>query len=106
MTSLAPQPTRIDSFSPTEMLLAWNTQESFAVPYTEVRFECPCANCVDEHTGARILQREQIPAGIKPTGAQVVGRYAVALLWNDGHSTGIYHFDRLYELCRRAGRAV
>jgi DUF971 family protein len=28
-----------------------------------------------------------------------VGRYALQFTWNDGHATGIYHYDRLYELC-------
>lgn len=99
-------PTRVEGFSPTEMRLQWNTGEDFAVPYVEMRFDCPCAGCVDEHTGRRTLKRESISAEIKPKAAAPVGRYALAIGWNDGHDTGMYHFDRLYELCRDHGRRL
>jgi DUF971 family protein len=28
-----------------------------------------------------------------------VGRYAIRFHWSDGHSTGIYTFEQLRELC-------
>jgi len=34
---------------------------------------------------------------------QIIGRYAVQVSFSDGHGTGMYHFDRLYDLCRQAG---
>lgn len=97
-------PKRIDKFSATELLLAWNNEETYSVPFGELRFACPCAACVDEHTGERVIQRAQIPADIRPTGVQLIGRYAVQLAWSDGHSTGMYHFDRLFELCQKVGQ--
>jgi DUF971 family protein len=99
-------PTRIDQHSPTEMLLAWNSGESFAVPFVELRFQCPCASCVDEHTGQRVLRRESIAADIRPTGVQLIGRYAVQITWSDGHQTGMYHFDRLFDLAQKQGRRL
>ncbi len=36
---------------------------------------------------------------IGPVRAELVGRYAVQIFWNDGHSTGIYTFDYLRSLC-------
>jgi len=33
---------------------------------------------------------------------QLVGRYAVRLVWNDGHRTGIYTFQFLRELSEDA----
>ena len=99
-------PTRIDKHGPGELLVAWNTGESFTVPYLDIRFQCPCAVCVDEHTGQRVLKRESIPADIRPTAVQLVGRYAVQILWSDGHSTGMYHYDRLHDLCRLHGKPL
>ncbi len=29
-----------------------------------------------------------------------VGRYGIHIEWSDGHRTGMYHFDRLYELAK------
>lgn len=99
-------PTRLDGFSPTEMLIEWSSGEKFKVPYLELRLECPCAICVDENTGRRVLRREELRPDVKPTGAQVVGRYAVQFTWNDGHGTGMFHFDRLRDLCVKHGRTL
>jgi DUF971 family protein len=106
MSATKPIPTRIDSFSEREMLLGWSTGENFSVPYAEIRFLCPCAGCVDENTGKRTIQRGSIPEGIKPTGARPVGRYAIQIDWNDGHTTGLYHYETLYQICRESGRGV
>ena len=36
---------------------------------------------------------------LKPERAELVGRYALQIHWSDRHSTGIYSFDYLRELC-------
>ena len=36
---------------------------------------------------------------LRLTSADTVGRYAVRFLWADGHTTGIYSFDHLREIC-------
>lgn len=99
-------PTRIEKHSASEMYFEWNSGEKHAVPFAELRFFCPCAKCVDEHTGKRVIRREQIPAEIRPTGVQPVGRYAVQISWSDRHSTGIYHYDHLFAVCVEKGRAL
>ena len=96
-------PSRIESHSPTEMLLAWSNGSSFAVPYFELRYYCPCANCVDEHTGVRTLKRENVAADVRPTAVNAVGRYAIQMTWSDKHSTGMYPFDLLYSICLNKG---
>lgn len=103
---MAKSPTQIDQFSPTEMLLAWNDGQKFAVPYVELRFYCPCASCVDEHTGERTIQRTSINPEIRPTGVHLVGRYAVQINWNDHHTTGLFHYDTLLEICQKQGRKL
>ena len=102
----APIPRKIEPYSATEMLLEWSSGERFSVPYFELRFECPCANCVDEHTGRRMLRREQVKSDVAPTGAHPVGRYAIQIQWNDGHSTGMYHFESLHQICERTGKKL
>ncbi len=99
-------PTVVEPFSATEIKIGWNTGQSFAVPYFELRYECPCAVCVDEKTGKRVIQRQSISPDIRVLGAQVIGRYALQFNWSDRHSTGMYHFDTLYALCTRAGRGL
>lgn len=100
------QPIRIDQYSATEMLIEWSTGERFAVPFRELRCLCPCAHCVDEHTGRRTLERASVRNDIRPHYAQVVGRYALKISWHDGHQTGLYEFDYLHDLCGATGKRV
>ena len=96
-------PTRIDKHSLTEMLLEWSTGKRYSLAFVELRFRCPCAACVDEHTGQRVIKKESISPEIRPTNVQLVGRYAVQITWTDGHSTGMFHYDTLAKLCEKYG---
>ena len=99
-------PTLIESHSPTQLKMGWNNGKTFAVPYVELRFYCPCASCIDEHTGERTIEKSSINPDIRPTGVQLVGRYAVQITWSDRHDTGMFHYDRLYELCEKQGTPI
>lgn len=92
-------PTEV-KFVDNRLLIAWDDghQSIYAPP--ELRFACACAECVSELTGARLIRRENIPADIKPQELRPVGRYGFSIQWSDGHSTGIYTFERLRELCQ------
>ena len=81
-----------------ELLLLWTDNRRFLIPFKELRFHCPCAACIDEHTGARILRSENIPENIHPLDWKWVGNYAIQFRWSDGHTTGIYAFDYLHRL--------
>ena len=101
-----PEPTQLTPLDATSMSIRWSNGERYSVPYTELRFACPCAGCVDEHTGQRLLKRENISNDVRVTGAEVIGRYAICLKFSDGHQTGMYHFDRLNELCLKMGKLI
>lgn len=64
-----------------------------------LRLACPCAECVDEFTGRPLLDPQRVPIDVYPLAVQWVGRYALSFDWSDGHSTGIYTFEILRELC-------
>lgn len=64
-----------------------------------LRLACPCAGCVDEMTGERMLTPEMVGSDVYPEKIQYVGRYALQFSWSDGHETGIYPFDYLRKLC-------
>ncbi len=72
----------------------------------ELRLACPCAGCIDEWTGARRLDPVSVPEDVAATVIRRVGNYAYTFEWSDGHSTGIYAFDRLRALCRCAACAA
>lgn len=64
-----------------------------------LRGACPCAQCVNEWTGERILKPETISPELTIADLNVVGRYALSFRWSDGHEHGIYSFKYLRELC-------
>ena len=99
-------PTQIQPLSPLELFVEWNTGEKFSVPYIELRYHCPCAGCVDEMTGQRTLRRESLQPTVRPNGVELVGSYALHFAWSDGHTTGMYGFDRLWELCEAFGKKL
>src|SRR5438093_12047382 len=55
--------------------------------------------CIDEISGNKRLREESISKDVRPLSIDPVGRYAIRFHWSDGHSTGIYTFEHLRELC-------
>jgi DUF971 family protein len=64
-----------------------------------LRARCPCAGCVDEWSGEVRVKPEAIPAGLTARSVSRVGNYALTFDWSDGHSSGIYAYDRLRAIC-------
>jgi DUF971 family protein len=64
-----------------------------------LRAACQCAVCVEEISGEPILDPATIPEDIRALGVRLVGQYAVYFAWSDGHSTGIYPYEFLLEIC-------
>ena len=60
-----------------------------------LRLACPCAQCVDEMSGRRVLDPGQVPLDVRPVHLALVGTYGLRVHWSDGHATGIYTFDWL-----------
>ena len=68
-----------------------------------LRRACPCAQCVNEWTGERVLRPESVAEDLTIADVDLVGRYALNFRWSDGHETGIYSFRYLRELCETDG---
>lgn len=80
--------------------LTWDDGTTARLPYHYLRGECPCASCRDEWTGERTIDAASVPADLTLAGMAGVGNYAVQFAWSDGHSSGIYTWDLLRQLCR------
>lgn len=78
----------------------WNDGVRGACGIRALRLACPCALCVDEHTGQKILDDASVPMDVSLVKLQSIGRYAVGLTFSDGHSSGIYPYDKLYNLTK------
>ncbi|MCB1025896.1 MAG: DUF971 domain-containing protein, partial [Acidobacteria bacterium] len=64
----------------------------------ELRRSCPCASCINEWTGEKMLKDESIPDAITISKTSIVGRYALNFQFSDGHETGIFSFRFLRDL--------
>ena len=73
----------------------WSDGKSYTINNLDLRDGCKCALCVDEYTGVKILERDNIPKTIKGEEAIALGNYAVSIKWSDGHTSSIYPYARL-----------
>jgi DUF971 family protein len=81
------------------LVVTWDAGHVGRYPYTSLRGDCHCASCVDEWTGVRRIDPASIPPDIVIRNMRLVGNYALGIEWSDGHTTGIYTWERLRELC-------
>ncbi len=94
------QPTRIER-TPMHLEIQWKDSHRSELPYRLLRQKCPCAHCDAERSGKdpfHILPSDDFFDNLQLVDIQRVGRYAVRLVWSDGHRTGIYTFEFLREL--------
>ena len=95
------EPREIMQAGESGLRIAWMDGRECLYEAPELRRACPCAQCVNEWTGQRVLQPEAISDELKIADISIVGRYALSFRWSDGHETGIYSFRYLRELCER-----
>ena len=82
------------------ILIDWDGQGHTAFyPARALRLACPCAQCVEEMTGRPLLDPARVPEVGYPVTLGLVGAYGLMVHWSDGHSTGIYTFERLLADC-------
>lgn len=62
----------------------------------ELRRACPCATCRGlRDRGEAAWPRPGSPTPLRIDDASLHGAWGLAIVWNDGHATGIYPFDSL-----------
>ncbi|GGE37542.1 1-(5-phosphoribosyl)-5-((5-phosphoribosylamino) methylideneamino)imidazole-4-carboxamide isomerase [Halopseudomonas oceani] len=91
----APIPTRIKLHKASRTLeLGYADGSSYHLPAEYLRVMSPSAE-VRGH-GSPILQTGKINVAL--TGIEPAGRYALKLVFDDGHDSGLYSWDYLYHL--------
>ena len=85
--------------SESEVRILWKDGHESIYSGYALRVGCRCAICVDEISGNKRLFEQSINKDVRPLSIDPVGRYAIRFHWSDGHSTGIYTFEQLRELC-------
>jgi DUF971 family protein len=100
---MPPVPKSIKLSAPGGVAIQWSDGHASIYESATLRKKCPCAQCRDnppqvdsEDNPFRVIGREPI----RVQSAEAVGRYAIQFFWNDGHSSGIYTYEYLREICR------
>jgi DUF971 family protein len=88
---------RVDS---RELHITWADGHQSIFTNVFLREHCHCAACVHELTGKKMIKPDSIPWNIRIDQISLVGRYGATFHWSDGHSTGIYSFEKLREWCQ------
>lgn len=95
-------PKAADLVSPFLLRIRWKGGAVTEHKARDLRLLCPCASCIEEGTGRKILDPATVPEQILLLSVELVGRYALTFVWSDGHKTGIFSF----ELLRQTGTEV
>ena len=93
----SPRPTEITLHSESRVLeIAFSDGRTFRLPYEFLRVNSPSAEVRGHGPGQEQLQVGKRDVTI--VSAETVGHYGFQPTFSDGHSTGIYSWDLLYEL--------
>lgn len=92
-------PSRVKRATAFQTEISWNDGHMSVYPSWYLRENCPCASCVEEFTGRRMIRQGSVPVSLERTDVAPVGNYALRFAWSDGHDTGIYTFDFLRRIC-------
>lgn len=90
--------------------ISWADGHASHYDFAYLREECPCATCNDEREKKQAFKslRSGSASSValpmfkpKPSAnaATQVGSYAIQISFTDGHSTGIYSYEHLRNIC-------
>jgi DUF971 family protein len=97
LTQSTPIPTEIKLHKQSRILeVAFNDGKRFNLPCEYLRVYSPSAEVRGHGPGQETLQVGK--KDVEITNIEPVGQYAVVLVFSDGHDSGIYSWDYLYDL--------
>lgn len=71
--------------------IIWSDGVESMYDVVSLRRKCPCAACKENSD-------TKIDDTVRPVEIRSVGRYALLIVFSDGHRTGIYSFENLRKL--------
>ncbi|HJV61105.1 MAG TPA: DUF971 domain-containing protein [Albitalea sp.] len=99
LTAGAPTPQSITVHEQSRVLeVVFSDGAHFRIPFELMRVYSPSAEVQGHGPGQQVLQTGK--RDVTLTGLQPVGNYAVQPSFSDGHDSGIFSWDYLYELGR------
>lgn len=96
----SPQPTEITLHRQSRVLeIRFADGAAFRLPFEFLRVYSPSAEVRGHGPGQEVLQTGK--KGVDVLAVEPVGAYAIQLKFSDGHDTGIYSWELLYEYGQR-----
>ena len=89
------EPRIITRSDPARIVIEWVDGLRTTYSAAQLRAICPCARCVNELSGVRMHDPHSVPADLSQHEARMVGNYALAFRFSDGHDTGIFTYTML-----------
>ncbi|MDA0715857.1 MAG: DUF971 domain-containing protein [archaeon] len=86
-----------------DMVVTYDSGQSYTISYDDLRHACPCAKCSpmrNEDATSMELRREIEKFRSEKPSVKKVGNYALSFEWTRGCSSGIYRFERLWDLAQ------
>lgn len=97
LDSNTPMPTEIKLHQKSRLLeIAFSDDRRFELPCELLRVYSPSAEVRGHGPGQEVLQVGK--KNVEISDIQPVGSYAVQLVFSDGHDSGLYSWDYLYDL--------
>jgi DUF971 family protein len=97
LTQSTPRPTDIKLHQKSRLLeITFDNEAHYLLPCEFLRVYSPSAEVRGHGSGQEVLQTGKEDVNI--VSIEPVGQYAVKLTFSDGHDTGLYSWDYLYEL--------
>ena len=104
-----PKAVRVNRTAGTGMEIDWADGHQSRYLFGWLRDACPCATCKEARdvSGQKPGDAPKPAPGmlpiyrdpVKPSEVRAVGKYAIQFDWSDGHTTGIYSWKYLREVC-------
>ena len=91
-------PVKISRKGEEALIIKWNDGSEKSYNFYKLRLSCPCATCINEWTGVKIITEKSVSIKVRPLRIFNIGRYALGIEWNDGHKSGIFSYDFLKNL--------
>jgi DUF971 family protein len=95
-------PVKIKVVENRSLQIIWDDNREDNLELKTLRKFCPCATCISERDSQNKMyipiftENQCTIKSIKQ-----VGKYAIQITWNDGHSTGIYEYPFLRNLTEK-----
>jgi DUF971 family protein len=81
-----------------QIVIAFDDDERFELSFEYLRVNSPSAEVKGHGPGQEVLQTGK--EKVRVTAIEPVGHYAVRLIFDDGHDSGLYTWEHLYTLGR------